>query len=144
MKNKVTVLFLGLFVAVIMANFGTQYVQANNCRDEAYYFNYSGDGSDVATQPRGKTDASSAYAMNLSTHCSHFISVAGTQDKDHNPAIAFDNCTYHAYWIEVKVGEYRYLPNLVYESGYKYAYLVISPGSHLPCLVKGKWSPDSV
>lgn len=144
MKNRITFAFLILFVGVIMANFGTQYAQAKNYKDTKYYIQYAGDGCDVMTTVRPKEDASSAYAKNTSTHCTHRISVAGTHSTRGNTPLLYNNCSCNTGGYMVPIGESRYLPNWVHEWGYEYAFLVIMPTSHDPCTVQGLWSPDSV
>lgn len=145
MKNKVTAGFLIVFMGVIIANVGVQCVEAaGNYTDTDYVFDYVGDGCDLGTAARLKMDATSAYAKNLSTHCTHRIAVAGTHSHKDNTPLCYNDCSCNSAGYMVPIGEYRYLPNLVYERGYEYAFLVIMPTLHDPCQVKGKWSPDSI
>jgi len=145
MKNKVTTGFLVLFAAVIIANIGVQYVEAaGNYTDTKYLIEYAGDGCDLATVTRLKMDATSSYAKNQSTHCTHRIWVAGTHSHTNNTPLSFNDCSCDSGGYMVPIGESRYLPNWVYERGYEYAFLVIRPESHQPCIVEGLWSPDSI
>lgn len=144
MKNKVTIGFIILFLGVVIANIGTQCAEAKNYKDAKYYFDYAGDGCDVATIARKKEDASSAYAKNTSTHCTHRITVAGTHHLSGNTPLSYNNCNCVEGGYMVPVGEYRYMTNMVNEWGYEYAFLVIMPTSHAPCTVQGLWSPDSI
>lgn len=145
MKNKVTAGFLIVFMGVIIANVSVQCVEAaGNYTDTKYLIDYAGDGCDVMSPVRLKQDATSSYAKNQSTHCAHRITVAGTHDYKNNTPLSYNNCNYYDGGYMVPIGESRYLPNLVYERGYEYAFLVIMPSLHEPCIVEGLWSPDSI
>ena len=54
------------------------------------------------------------------------------------------NFTYGAREYYVGVGEVRYIPNLVKESGKAECFLLIHPAENVPATIYGYWSPDSV
>ena len=113
---------------VILSNAGAMMTFANNHEDHLYE-GYAGDGSDVPTLIRPKTDRTSAYAKNLNTNLTHRIEVAGTHaTSGHGNVFGFDNCTEGTQWgyYDLKPGTYQYRRNTVYEQGYRYAYLVLT------------------
>ena len=131
---------------VILSNAGAMMTFANNHEDHLYE-GYAGDGSDVPTLIRPKTDRTSAYAKNLNTNLTHRIEVAGTHaTSGHGNVFGFDNCTEGTQWgyYDLKPGTYKYLRNTVYEKGYRYAYLVFTEAHHKTGWMRGLWSPDSI
>lgn len=110
-------------------------VQANNYKDSTYELRYSGDGGDVSTPKREKTDATSAYIKHGGT-VNAWASV-----RAYNGSNQSANGGYYA----ANMGVGTYLPSYVYENyGRSMCYLKLSPATHSPTTVYGVWSPDSI
>jgi len=110
------------------------------------YSAYSGDGSDSTTEIRAKTDTTKVYAYNKNTDDrTHRINIAGTHTTSgYGSAFSYDDCTYGAYYFDVKPGVRRYMSSVVYERGYRNAYLVFAEANHKLGWLYGVWSPDSI
>lgn len=131
MKNMV---ICSLFLVMVLSAFYAGDVLAvGNVKDTPYSFNYTGDGGDLYTPYRDKRDYTSAYAYNRGTVHGHFSVLNG-----------FTNYTYGASHYRINVGQARYLPNLIKESGLNWCRLRITPATHSRTRIFGLWSPDSV
>ncbi len=129
--KKVAAVFMGVLMMTCLG--GTLVSWANNHQDTAYRIHYKGDGGDVRTASRAKTDASSAYIYHQG-NTSVYVQVRSNGM----------NLTDGAYHYHVNVGQARYLYNLVYERGYRNCYLQLTPTIHSSILLHGLWSPDSI
>ncbi len=130
-----------LFVFVMLLSSGLCSAgAAGNYQDTLIKFEYDGSGSDVGTPARQKLDYTSSYIYNKASDYKFSRVLVhgcfGTSGSSYD-------CTYGVP-KEVKVGEAKYLPNMVKEWGYTYARLVIMPGSHAKHHIYALWSPDSV
>lgn len=127
----------GLVIAMafmITVSSGSMFVQANNHGDTRYAVRYSGDGGDVSTPSRAKTDATSAYIKH-GGDVNAWVSV-----RVGNGINQSANGGYYA----ANMGVGTYLPNYVNENGYSSCYLSLSPATHSPIDIYGVWSPDSI
>ncbi|MSR94690.1 hypothetical protein FYJ34_10595 [Clostridiaceae bacterium 68-1-5] len=129
--KKVAAVFMGVLMMTCLG--GTLVSWANNHGDTYYSLYYNGDGGDVQTPIRAKTDASSAYIY----HQGNVSAYVQVKSNGINP-------TDGAYHYHVNVGQARYLYNLVYERGYRNCYLQLTPTIHSSILLHGLWSPDSI
>lgn len=129
--KKVAAVFMSVLMMTCLG--GPLVSLANNHQDTVYRLYYRGDGGDVRTVSRAKTDATSAYIY-------HKGNVAVYVQVKSNGK----NMTDGAFNYYVNVGQAKYLYNLVYERGYRSCYLQLTPASHKPLLLHGLWSPDSI
>lgn len=111
-------------------------ISANNHSDTRFSRYNPGDGGNLATGARKKTDASSMYTYNDRSDGPYVaMAYAARGPWDINKAKGF----YKSY--KVRKGQRVYVKNLVYENGYRYGGLLISPYcGHVNML----WSPDSI
>lgn len=130
---------------IIVSNCSFLLVSASNWRDTPYS-TYSGDGSDSSTEIRAKTDTTKVYAYNKNTNDrTHRINIAGThKTSGYGSTFSYNDCTYGAYYFDIKPGMRRYMSSLVYERGYRNAYLVYAEANHKLGMLYGVWSPDSI
>lgn len=137
MKKTGLRLLVALLMLVIFLEVNTgDLVCANNHADTRFSRYNPGDGGNLATGARKKTDASSMYTYNDRSDGSYVaMAYAARGTNDINKAKGF----YKAY--KVRKGQRVYVKNLVYEHGYRYGGLLISPYcGHVSML----WSPDSI
>lgn len=141
--KRICIIFMLSIITI--SNVGPLLAIASNWEDTPYSA-YSGDGSDSATDIRGKTDTSQVYAYNKNTNDrTHRINIAGThQISGHGSPFSYNDCTYGAYYFDVKPGMRRYMSSLVYERGYRNAFLVFAEANHKLGWLYGEWSPDSI
>ena len=147
MKEKIIKKACMIFMlsVIVMSNVGGIFAYASNWQDTPYSA-YSGDGSDSSTTIRGKTDTTKVYAYNKNTDDkTHRISIAGTHSTSGTGNVfGYDNCTYGAYYHDLKPGVSKYMSSVVYERGYRNAYLVFAEANHKLGWLYGVWSPDSI
>ncbi len=140
-KKVCMVFMLGV---IVVSNAGAIMATASNWQDTPYSA-YSGDGSDSTTEIRAKTDTTKVYAYNQNNDMTHRISIAGTHSTSgYGSAFDYDNCTYGTYYHDLKPGVRKYMSSLVYERGYRNAYLVFAEANHKLGWLYGVWSPDSI
>lgn len=117
---------------------------ANNYTDKEFEFNYNGDGSDIATKARNKTDNTYTYVRSLDD--SDGVLGVGAAAKstilsgDQGDPFSYGYCT-ERYRIEV--GNRKYFQNDAHKEGYAATYLVMASGDHKAHYYHGKWSPDN-
>ncbi|MDD3278016.1 MAG: hypothetical protein PHG16_03930 [Lachnospiraceae bacterium] len=131
MKKKLTALILG---AMMVMSAGALTVQANNCVDTTYSFNFS--NATQLTGVRQKQDSTSSY-MSCSyagaSYSAHVYSVQG----------GIVDCSFgHTY--QFSSGVTSYMLNNVYERGYHNAGIYATRNYGYGYTAKGVWSPDSV
>ena len=114
---------------------------ANNYTDTAFGFDYNGDGSDLSTEMRSKTDSSATYVFNNASG-SATISVAVAGVKKYSSYASPFASEYLGNYYSVKPGNRKYMPNSMYPT-YKWAYLVMASSDHQAHHLSGKWSPDN-
>lgn len=116
---------------ILVSNVGAVLVSASNWQGTPYSA-YSGDGSDSSTEIRAKTDTTKVYAYNQNTNDrTHRINIAGTHTTSgHGSVFNYNDCTYGEYYYDVKPGIKKYMSSVVYENGYRNAYLVFAEANH--------------
>ena len=134
--------YLYLFmVCVILFSMTTMLASASNYKDKHHTAQgYLTNGS--LTDYEEKQDATSCYVYNNYSTCNVNTYVFGSYYSSGNNAT---NDTYYATPTLVRVGEEKYIWNLVYERGHTYAALQFwVPDSSQYEYLDLLWSPDSV
>lgn len=126
---------------IAFSMFGIMVQAAGNYKDTMFNIRYSGDGGDVSAEERAKLDYTSSYIYNTASDCDFFVNIYGTVKADGTRGCK--NCSIETY-KDIRVGHAYYLTNYVKEWGYSYCKPVMTPSTHSPCYIIGKWSPDSV
>lgn len=121
---------------------GIMQVSANNHGDAPFNFYYNGDGGDRSVPARPKTDATSVYLYNTNSGCTLLATVWST-NKAGSSFSKLQDCSVSSY-TPVSVGQAKYLPSWVYEWGYEFCTVTLTPNIHSSCYLIGKWSPDSI
>ena len=103
-----------------------------NITDSFYVYESTGN-TWYQTEPRAKRDYTSCYVYHKGNIPAYFSVYSDNA-----------NFTYGAREYYVGVGEVRYIPNLVKESGKAECFLLIHPAENVPATIYGYWSPDSV
>lgn len=141
MKKK-KVIIAGALLTMLVTSFGIQAgIATASSNDTSFYMKYNPIDGDLTTSTRLKEDSSDAYIYNTSA-VNLYVSVGGTNSSNGASAIDFNNCTRNDDGYNVKAGKRAYIANDVY-GNFRYAFLVLSPGTTGDCTVKGYWSPDS-
>lgn len=134
--------YLYLFmVCVILFSMATMLASASNYEDKHYTDQgYLTNGS--KTPYEEKQDSTSCYVYNNYSTCNLNTYVYGCNYLNGSGET---NDTYYATPTLVRVGEEKYIWNLVYERGHKYAALQFwVPDSSQYEYIDLLWSPDSV
>lgn len=136
---------LGVIIAltVIMGvfNYAKKFeLAAGNYHDTVYEWRIDNDmceTTELITPSRAKLDYTSAYIYNKNSQDElKGIKVLGVRN-------GYVDLTYKEH-KNCKVGEYKYLPNLVKERGYAQAALWFDPGNGFHNYIYILWSPDSI
>ena len=142
-RSKALSLFICMMTAILFISYvGMNAEATGNITDTPFYF--SGTSMYTMTDPRDKWDYTSSYVYSNSSSTRSITEVrvfgcvlySGT-------VVSSVDCTFGDP-VEVQPGEYKYLPNLVKESGYNYARLQLYVDSSAYKYIFGVWSPDSV
>jgi hypothetical protein len=142
-KEKISKIFCVILMVMFVVSCGTVAKAAsenaetlkNNHGDTWFTWYYNGDGGDNFTDPRTKEDATSAYAKNSGSQVGIRCRVLTIDCQD----MSAGDCG-----RILPVGRAMYLPNYIYENGYRNARIRVSPDAHSPCYIEMLWSPDSV
>lgn len=137
--------FYMLAAVVIIGSKTGIIAQANNYTDTAFSFDYNGDGSDITTVARSKTDNTYSYVKSNS-NSNGTMNVAaeaktGIVSGQYGDPFGYGYCTS---WYSVAKGNYKYFPNSAHSLGYSATYLAISSSDHLAHHFEGVWSPDNI
>lgn len=120
----------GLLLVSVFGMLFAGKVFAGNIVDKDYGFNYSGDGGDLYTPYEEKWDYTSSYVYHQGTVGAYI-------------GVYYGYTSYGPHY-SVGVGEERYLINYIKENGLNICRLRITPSTHSPIYIYGRWSPDSV
>lgn len=133
MKKKIICVLCAMMV---MSPFG-MVVSANNYKDTKYSVPYNGDGADMTTPTRSKLDSSASYVNNNGSKTTAIIVAVGAVDSK-------GGCrgSHSSYYI-VDKGNRKYMPNTVYQNGYRRACLLMGTTSGKAHNLSGVWSPDN-
>lgn len=150
MKKKNRVLnkvFAFMLAGTLVLPFGVaSFANASNWTDTEYYQRYTGDGGDVSSGARTKTDDSYVYIKHAGDVgilvAIHVVGYEGNYTGMHG----------NGNYVGVPLGVGYKITNYVaesfrldYENGrYKNIALRMSPNTHSPCYIHGVWSPDSI
>lgn len=136
-KEKVFMIILSILgISTIILNSPIPTVFANNHTDTRFDRYYNGDGSDLPTPIRSKTDASSMYSYNDQSNGSYTVTAYAATAS----GTMYGSKGWGGAYTLAK-GQAKYISNYVYENGYRYGGLFVGPNcSH----VKMLWSPDSI
>lgn len=120
---------------------------AGNYSDTYKTYNYNGDGGPLATPLREKWDDTSSYVKNYSVSTTSFSAGVGRSRTSRgylaDRYYSSSNGAFNMGKLKsVGIGQERYLPNFVYEDGYKYANVHFYPSR--AGYISIAWSPDSV
>lgn len=147
MKKKnhlVTKMFAVMAAATIFMSSANLTVKANNYTDTTYRLSYNGDGSDVSTSYRQKTDDSYAYIK----HMGDAGAMVAVQVKGDIYGIYSGKTGMNGKgsYVMATTGKGYYIVNYVWETfrTKKYIRLALSPTVHSPVVMHGWWSPDSI
>jgi hypothetical protein len=143
MSKKVVKLFLFiLFISVLYLNY-SPFTFANNSEDSSFYFNYNGDGSDVTTKARRKTDNTYTYVKLYSGNEFGFAAEAkrGISNGESGDPFSYD---YSTPWHTLDPGKCWYFKNDAHKLGFSATYLAISSNDHKRHTYSGVWSPDNM
>lgn len=143
--SKGLVAFYMIATLVVIGSKTSTIAQANNYTDTAFSFNYNGDGSDVTTIARSKTDNTYTYVRS-STNSNGTMNVAaeakaGITSGQYGDPFGYTYCTS---WYQIISGNRKYFPNSAHSLGYSATYLAISSADHLVHHFEGVWSPDNI
>lgn len=118
---------------------------ANNYTDTPYNFDYNGDGSDVTTVARSKTDNTYSYVRSSdnSDGTMGFAAQAKSGITDGQWGDPF-SYSYSTSWYSLQRGYRKYFPNDAHRLGYSATYLSMNSVDHLPHHFEGVWSPDNI
>lgn len=147
-SNCFTKIFICLFACMSVFSVGSTVVSAvGNCTDSIKTVEYNGDGGAIGTGLRKKLDNTSSYVRNDSSSKTAISAGVGRSNTERGYlADRYYSSSNGAFNIGkmkyVRVGESKYLPNYVYEDGYRYANVHFYPSK--AGRVKIYWSPDSV
>lgn len=142
MNKLLSKVYTGIITIMLVGSLGIQ-AKANNYQDTYYTAeldDYYGISEDYTTG-RYKADYSKGYVRNISSSYSGstaFTLVASDGDGSSNH---YEN--FRLYKTYIDPGDYKYLTNLVKESGYNYAAVKIEPGSDFYMETYFAWSPDN-
>ncbi len=129
---------------------------AGNYHDRPLGVTFSGSGTNPHTKTEEKWDSTSAYissydsvspynaekySYSVYVYGSNIQVSAGEGDSFNNPNIR--DCTYNGAQY-ITPGTWKYLPNLVKERYYSYAFLVLWQKKEGAANITGVWSPDSI
>lgn len=103
-----------------------------------------GDGSDLATTARRKSD--NTYTYVYSTNSTATINVAaeakdGIVNGDKGDPFDYD---YITSVYQIAPGNRKYFPNKAKKKGFSATYLALSTADHKSHRIVGKWSPDNI
>ena len=118
-------------------------ILANNNADRKFLVEYSGDGSDVTTKARKKTDNTYTYVRLDKGAKFQFAcqSKTGIKEGQYGDPFRYD---YSTEWHTLKAGKRDYFLNKAHKNGFETTYLSISSSDHKPHTYKGYWSPDNL
>ena len=133
--------FVGVSVTGIVVTTG-QIASANEWKDTRFDFHYNGDGSDVATIARYKTDNTKSYVRcEASNPCKLNVNGAaktGVKAGDDGDPFGYE---YITSMYQVAPGNCKYFPNN--SKRYGATYLLLSTADHRAHTMRGVWSPDN-
>lgn len=143
-NHLVTKMFAVMAAATIIMSSANLTAKANNYKDTAYKLQYYGDGGDVLTGYRSKTDDSYAYIKHMG-------------DAGALVAVQVKGDTYGIYsgktgmngkgsYVTATTGKGYYIVNYVWETfkTTKSIRLALCPTVHHRIVMHGWWSPDSI
>ena len=144
LKKGIAKFYVVVALVAIASNTGN-IVSANNYEDEVFYFDYNGDGSDIPTKARKKTDNTYTYVRSLDDS-EGILGVGaaakkGIKEGDEGDPFSYDYCTDR---YRIAIGSRKYFENKAYAKGFSTTYLVMASGDHKPHYYHGKWSPDNI
>ncbi|MDD6071575.1 MAG: hypothetical protein PUC12_12315 [Clostridiales bacterium] len=143
-KEKKVVFFLMMVLGVGIFAITGKFAFANNYTDTTFEFTYSGDGSDVATTARNKTDNTYTYVRSLEDS-EGTLNVAAAAKSGITSGEQGDPFSYGYVtdWYQIKASNRKYFPNDAHKKGYSATYLCMSSSDHKSHYYHGKWSPDN-
>lgn len=133
MKKKI---ICALCAMMVMSQFG-MVASANNYKDTSFSYTYNGDGSDLITSARAKKDSSASYVNNNGSKTTTMTVAVGAVDSK-------GGCrgSRSSYYV-VNKGNRKYMPNKVYQNGYRKACLLMGTTNGKKHNLSGVWSPDN-